>query len=223
MKHILPYLSHAFSLVFHPLLMILYLWGMLMLVDPFLFPANDTADYIQFFVYTLVSALIIPVISIFIMKMLGFVKSLQMNDKKERIGPMIVIGSLYLWMYVNFRNNAAVPDIFVSLVLGSIIAIFIAFFINNFSKISLHMVGAGGLIIGTWAIISQAGSSSFVLPIPFFGKALISNELLLIASIFVSGLVGSSRLYLKAHVPRDIYGGFLVGAFAQILAYLIVF
>jgi membrane-associated phospholipid phosphatase len=34
----------------------------------------------------------------------------------------------------------------------------------------------------------------------------------------LAGLVGSSRLYLKAHQPMQVYGGFIIGIIAQFIA-----
>jgi membrane-associated phospholipid phosphatase len=36
--------------------------------------------------------------------------------------------------------------------------------------------------------------------------------------VLLAGLVGSSRLYLKAHQPMQVYGGFIIGIIAQFIA-----
>jgi membrane-associated phospholipid phosphatase len=41
--------------------------------------------------------------------------------------------------------------------------------------------------------------------------------------IFFAGLVGTARLILVAHVPRDLYTGFIVGFCAQFIALRFLF
>lgn len=220
---ILKILAKIISILFHPLWMLIYLLAILLAINPYMFSWQDEHEKLLFFVYTFMNTLIIPVLAIFIMKMLGFVKSLEMLGKKERIGPMIVIGTLYLWLFINFKNSSFVPDIFISIILGSVIAIFTAFFINNFSKISLHMLGAGGLIVGLVVSRISLDQHFMILTVPNLFNATISIDLLIVLSILLAGMIATARLYLKAHVPRDVYGGLFIGMLSQIIAYLIIF
>jgi len=41
--------------------------------------------------------------------------------------------------------------------------------------------------------------------------------------LIFSGLVGSARLYLNAHEPKDLWGGYLVGFASQFIALQLVF
>lgn len=211
------------SIVFHPLLIIIYLLMILIALNPYLFALQDLHEKTVFFVYTFVNTLIIPVIAIFIMKMLGIVQSLQMQDKKERIGPLIVIGSLYLWMFINFKGNPSVPELFVSFILGSVLAIFLAFFINNFTKLSLHSAGLGGLVTILLIMKFNLEYDSFYINIFNWFGALISVDLLLIVAIIISGIVSSARLYLGAHSSFQIYLGFIVGIITQLIAFNVIF
>jgi membrane-associated phospholipid phosphatase len=47
---------------------------------------------------------------------------------------------------------------------------------------------------------------------------LIPLSLFFLFFVFLAGLVGSSRLYLKAHQPMQVYGGFIIGIIAQFIA-----
>ena len=126
-------------------------------------------------------------------------------------------------MFVNFKGNQAVPDLFVSFILGSVLAIFISFFINNFTKLSLHMVGMGGLILALILMKTQLDYNSLYIKImDWFGMA-ISIDFLIIIAVLLAGLTASSRLYLKAHVPQEIYLGFFVGILTQLFAFNIIF
>jgi len=216
------FLAQLTSIILHPLLIILYFLAILITINPFDFSFHDSHEKTVFFVYTFVNALVIPVLSIVIMKFLGFVNSFEMKTQKERIGPLIVVGTFYLWMFINYLNNPSIPSIYVSVILGSSFAIFIAFFINNFSKISLHMIGMGGLLMALFILKYNMNYNNFFVSVNNWFNIQISLNFLLVIAVLLSGMVASSRLYLKAHITQDIYGGFLIGILSQLIAFKII-
>jgi membrane-associated phospholipid phosphatase len=120
----------------------------------------------------------------------------------------------YLWIFMTTHKNPNIPVVFVSAMLGTIISIFISFFINNFSKISAHAVGVGGLIGIVAITLRWFAYSYFHLNIQG-QKIEIAAFLVFIAVIIIGGLVCSARLWLNAHSMKDIVGGFIVGVFGQ--------
>ncbi|MCQ2959209.1 MAG: phosphatase PAP2 family protein [Bacteroidales bacterium] len=101
--------------------------------------------------------------------------------------------------------NGSIMQFFRTYLLLCIITIFIANLITYFWRISLHTIGMGGLL-GLLA--------SFYLEEPLFYTFAIE---LIPFFIILSGLVGTSRLYLKAHTPLQIYAGYAVGFFTIFL------
>ena len=87
--------------------------------------------------------------------------------------------------------------------LGATIALFIAFFINLFTKISMHTVGMGGFLAMIIIIIARS-----------YGGA----EFLFVFGVLACGLVGTARLLLGSHQVSDVYGGYFVGFLAQFVA-----
>ena len=144
-----------------------------------------------------------------------------MVDKSERIGPLIVTGTFYLWLFVNIKDNSNIPDAFSFFVLGSTIALFLSLLLNSFTKISLHTVGMGGLLAGTFFIRYFFSYDSFFVYLPF-GALNIHTNLVLLLVIVMAGAVGTSRLLLNAHNTFDVYGGYIVGVFSQIVAFRIM-
>jgi len=158
------------------------------------------------------------------MKALGLIQTIEMKDKKERIGPLIVTGLFYMWLYVNVRNNTNIPDVLSFFILGSTISVFMALMINSFTKISLHTIAMGGLTAGIMFIIFNWTYGTVDIPFPWFNFHLrISDRLVAMIVVILAGAVGSSRLYLKAHKEDEIYGGYLVGILSQIIAFRIFF
>lgn len=78
--------------------------------------------------------------------------------------------------------------------------------INFKWKISIHMIGIGGL---TGVFIGLAINLSLNLTV------------MIGAFIALAGLVGFARLQLNAHKPSEIYAGYLIGVFIMSGLFLI--
>jgi hypothetical protein len=89
-----------------------------------------------------------------------------------------------------------IPQSFLLLMLGAISAIGLSLIITLRWKISIHMLGIGGLI---GAIIGISHRFQF------------DHSLLLIALILFAGLIGFARLKTKSHNYRQVYAGFILG------------
>ena len=162
-----------------------------------------------------------PIVSILAMRASGLIKNLRLSEAKDRIGPMIASIIFYIWLFLNYRRFDTGPEIFEANILGATMALCFSFFINNFSKISLHAVGAGGLLgtIGVFRVVF----GNDVYKILFGAYELhISPDIFLAVIVIITGMIGTSRLYLKTHKPADIYGGYLLGFVSQLMAYILI-
>ncbi|PHN04240.1 hypothetical protein [Flavilitoribacter nigricans] len=218
-------IAQIISLVFHPLLIVTYMLVTLLLINPYLFGVNSISDPTskELILRVFLSTFFIPAFSVAMLRFLGLIDSIEMKTKEERIGPYIITGVFYLWMLRNFWDNSNVPTVFTSLMLGTVIGLFIAFFFNIFTKISAHAVGMGGLM--ATAVISMLlfRYDTFVVNSTILGTFELSLVTLLMAFIFLAGLVGTARLILSAHVPRELYSGYIVGFCSQFLALRFLF
>ncbi len=215
-------IAKIISFLFHPLLILTYMTVLLLTINPFWFGVNRVSDKIPLLLAVFFSSFVIPGIAVLMLRFLGLVESMELRDKKERIGPYIITGIFYLWLYINFRNDPNMPPIFYTFVLGSVIGLFLAFFINIFSKISAHTVGMGGLI-GMLLILLRFGSFDPVLiHLGTIGVLRTTMGTILLIGILIAGLVGTSRLLLQAHDNLDLYGGYMVGLAAQLFAFRIL-
>ena len=79
----------------------------------------------------------------------------------------------------------------------------------------------GGLLAGTFFIRYFFSYDSFFVHLPI-GSFNVHTNLVLLLVIIFAGAVGTSRLLLKAHTTMDVYGGYIVGIFAQIIAFRIM-
>ena len=211
-------IAHLISIIFHPLLMLTYMLVLLMLINPYLFGVHSVSGNKVLILFVFFSSFIIPGFAVFLMKQLDFIKSIQLHDRMERTGPYIITGVFYLWMFRNFLENPNIPSAYTIFVLGSTIGLFLAFFINIFSKISAHAVGMGGLIGMVLISLFQFSYEDFVVHIPSIGMVSIGMNHLLMLVIILAGTVGTARLLLNAHEPKDLYGGYIVGFLAMFVS-----
>ena len=196
---------------------------LLLLVNPYIFGVSNFKHQSVFILLVFISTVIIPAFSVFLMKKLGFIETLEMKTKQERILPYIITGLFYMWLFVNLLNNTEIPIAYTIFVLGATIGLFLAFLINLFSKISMHTVGMGGLVGMVIITMLQFSYGVFAVDLPLVGFVEISMNSLLMMVILLAGIVGTSRMILRAHEPNELYGGFLVGLSTQFIAAFFLF
>lgn len=213
-----PSIARIVSYLGHPLLVLTYMLVLMLVINPFAFGAQRIGDQrtVILFFYVVSTTFLIPGIGVSLLKPLGLVQSLEMHDKQERIGPYIITGIFYLWMFKNFINGG-VPALYAKFVLGATIGLFFAFFVNIFTKISAHATGMGGFVAMALLLAFEwSGSTVGVGPI------LLSLNALLAFVILLAGLVGVARLTLGSHTQADLWQGYAAGFAAVMLANVIL-
>lgn len=208
------------SWITHPLLAVTYIYLLLLFINPFEFGFSkwsDTGAVILFFRIFL-TTFFIPGFAVIILTFIGLAKSVELPERQDRIAPYIITGIFYLWMFRNLMDNPDIPASFSRAILGSSIGLFLAFFINIFDKISAHTVGIGGVLGFILIFLYKQGNDSLLLFDA--GKTLyfVPMSVVFLMMIFIAGLTGSSRLYLKVHSPAQVYAGFFIGIFTQFVA-----
>ena len=216
-------IAKGISVIFHPLLMLTYMLVLLLSVNPYLFGVPSIGEHKWLISMIFMSTFAIPMLAVLMMSFLGLVKDLEMDDRAERTGPYIAVGIFYMWMAFYCVKSPIIPTAYAVPVVGTTIALFTAFIINIFEKISIHAVGVGGLTAMTLITMWLFSYESFTVETAHFGTLQISMTLVLMAVIFVAGLVGTARMWLNAHTPKELYGGYLVGFVTQFIALRFLF
>jgi hypothetical protein len=147
---------------------------------------------------------ILPVINIYILYRLNRISSLKLEDQKERTFPYVLTSCFYFGLFYLFLDLSVWPSIKV-LIFGGGLSILLTALINLKFRISAHMVGIGGLI-GSLLVVSYVLKYNSVPQISVL--------------IILAGLIAASRLYLKAHEPKQVYSGFFLGLLTQIGVFL---
>ncbi|MHA7130929.1 PA-phosphatase [Algoriphagus namhaensis] len=192
------------SVVFQPLLIPSLVYGLIFYVVP---ESSSIPDQVKDRLYFLIvlSTLLIPMITIIGFRLSGTVKSLHMATLSERFIPFTVV-CIYFGLTTYFLREKIEfdPVLWQSLLVITLTIIGLTL-VTFVWKMSAHMTGLGGLL----AIIVVM-SSLF----PTF-RALYY----LLGALLLTGIVGSSRLYLNAHKPLEIYIGLVYGFIACYLGY----
>ncbi len=187
--------AKSLSTVLHPMLIpTLGLFLIFNIGGHFSYLPIDHKRVIYLIVFLSTCVLPLSLIPLFIL--LGLIKNVYMEDRRERLFPTLATGLFYLLGYFFLSRIPIVPSFILGFMLATIVAITLALSITMFWKISMHMIGIGGL---TGAILAL--SMRFGLDI----------WLIFTVIILLAGLLGSSRLYLKAHTPLQVHAGFLLG------------
>ena len=116
-------------------------------------------------------------------------------------------GIFFFWTFTVFKEQSMFPTILPSFMLGVFLASSAALLANIYFKISMHAVGAGGMV-GLFIVI--AGTNTMLMTWP------------LSVALLITGLVCSARLLITDHTPRDIYTGLAAGLLAQFIAAFII-
>ena len=187
-------MAKLISYIFHPLLMPTF--GFLILFNSGTYLSFlDTDVKKMIFLLVVLSTLIIPLLLTLLLYYQKMVFTVSMPERRERIVPLGIVLFFYVFCFVLLQKTP-IPPIFHAFCLASIIAVLLSLVITLNWKISLHLVGLGGLTgLICFLIITMR----------------IDLEFYLIMTILAAGLAGTSRLLMEAHVPSQVYYGFILG------------
>lgn len=183
------------SYLFHPLIMAFYASIAIFFVNPHYKYIIINPVKAIVLVTVLITTFFLPLLSSFYFLQRGFIQSLQMDNASERTLPFITTAIYYITGYF-LLSKLPIPNIFGAIVLGAGFAIIAALLVNLYWKISVHMIGIGGVAGGLFALSSHS----------------YTNLLMPMAIIFIlAGLLGTARLIYGSHNQSQVYVGFLAG------------
>lgn len=160
-----------------------------------------------FFNFVFIATYVIPVLLLIILRYTGKIDSFEVKTIGERKFPLFIMMCIFLFLGKFFFDFPSVRDLsllFFGTLLGMIL-VYIIFLTKT--KTSLHLLSMGSAV-GFFVIFQQINNVS-LLP-------------LIIVLTILSGLLGVSRLHLKAHTPKEVYLGFTIGFLSQIAIYYIL-
>ncbi|MCK4701114.1 MAG: hypothetical protein KAT38_12290 [Bacteroidales bacterium] len=189
------FIAKIISVILHPMFMPVY--GILILF----FISGTFLSYLPgpvkriVFIIIAVNTIILPLSVVPFYVSQKIIKSIHMDTSRERIIPL-AMNSIFYYLGFYLLNRLQVPDLIKMYVLASFSVVVVTLLVSLKWKISIHMVGIGGL---TGAIISISWHLGVDMKVVWMGL------------ILCSGLIGFARLELNKHTPAQVYSGFVTG------------
>jgi len=183
------------SIIFHPLFMPVY--GMLILF----YISGTFLSFLPVMVKRIVLIIIAVNTIILPLSVVPFyisqkvIKSIHMDTSRERIIPL-TMNSIFFYLGFYLLNKLQVPDLIKMYVFASFSVGVVTLLVSLKWKISIHMIGIGGL---TGAILSISWHLGVDMKGVWMGL------------ILCGGLIGFARLELNKHTPVQVYSGFFIG------------
>ncbi|MCO5286783.1 MAG: hypothetical protein M9898_10260 [Chitinophagaceae bacterium] len=199
----------AISIVFHPLFIPVIAITYLAYIQQGVFTGIPDRDKDLIIARVAVNTVFFPLVTVLLLKGVGFIKSVFLRTRRERIIPYVATNIFYFWIFMVFKNQPYIPAHATSFILGVFLASSAGLVLNSFFKISMHTLGMGTLTGFLLLFILTGFPGSTFMPF--------------MVLILVSGLVGTSRMILSDHTLFDLGSGFLVGIVSQVLAAYIFF
>lgn len=197
-------LAKVVYVVFYPLLIPVY--GMLIL-----FSAPTLLGYLPGSIKKIVLTILItnnlfvPLAFMPFLRFRGYISSFRMDDRQERIIPLLLSALLYsvtAYIFIRFQ----IPFFIKSYIFSVFFLVIAATVINFWYKISIHAIAAGGLTALVFIL-------SLRMHVPIVEYIIIT--------VIVSGLVLSAGLQLRRHSPAEVWTGFLTGIAGMVFILLI--
>lgn len=152
--------------------------------------------------------ILFPLVTVLLLKGLGFIQSIKLSTQKERIIPYVACGIYYFWMWYVLHNQPQTPVQMELFALGIFLASSLGLMLNSYFKISMHAIAAGVAIV----FMSIVAFHSFT-----------SFGFYLSITLLAAGLLCTARLINNDHYPLDVYAGLLAGMLMQLVAYWFVY
>ena len=194
--------GHIISFIFHPLFIPAYITAYLLYTDPYAFAGMNDKGKIFKLITVVFSTAFLPLFSVLLMKMLGFIKSIFLRTQQDRIIPYIVCMIFYFWAWYVSKNLHDSPSL-TAMLLAVFLCSIAGMMANIYYKISMHGMAVGALfILFLWMAVSGSVAGGAYLSI----------------AILIAGLVCTARFIVSDHNPFEIYSGVLVGGLCQLVA-----
>lgn len=195
-------IAQFLSYIFHPVFIPLYITWFLLYVHPGYSNGFSSTERIRTILTVAQNVVFYPLFCVLLLKGVGFIDSIYLRTRKDRIIPYIASGIFYFWTFTVLKEQELYPRIFPSFMLGVFLASSAALIANIYYKVSMHAIGLGGML-GLFIIVLWSNTMLMTWP--------------LAAALLITGLVCSARLLISDHDSKDIYSGLVIGLLTQFI------
>jgi hypothetical protein len=201
---ILRFFAHLFSFIFHPLFVPFYVVAFLICYHPSYFSGFSDNTKLNLLLTTALNTVFFPAFAVLLMKGLGFIKSVFLHTRQDRIGPYLSSMIFYFWTArIFFKFQPELPSVLASFMTGIFLTTVVGLLSNIYYKISMHAMGWGG-VIGIFLLIMTGNTMLMTWPLSI--------------AFLITGMVCSSRFLISDHTQKETYLGLLAGVLCQLAA-----
>lgn len=188
-------IAYLITALLHPLLLTIYaviyvLWGNTM------WCVLPTSYKVVTTLYVSLGISLLPLISVVLLYIKHNFKGLDMTETRDRMIPLVFTAISSIITYHFITSYVAVPMPIIRMVQAQCVSTIVACIVTPFWRISLHMIACGALVVFTYIVGMSNG-------IDFYREAM--------AMFAITGFVAWARLYVQAHTPLQLVGGFVLG------------
>jgi hypothetical protein len=195
LKKILPFFSYLFHPIFIPVYAALFYF---FYTDATFENKEKYFVLLQIFIITI----ILPLLFFFLLRAAGKVDSIMISKIEHRKFPLVILCFLTILLLRKSITLERYPEFhffFLGGLLSTVLALFLLFFQT---KASLHMLTISALTL-------------FIIGLSIHNQS--QNITIISFLVLMNGFVASSRLEMKAHTPKELGIGFLLGVIPQLL------
>lgn len=187
-------IQYIIAIAFHPVVInTIALLLMFMLVPPLASLPYKSKSIIISLIFS--CTVIIPALSVAILKLTNVIKSIELKDVKERFWPFLITVFSYFFCF-KLLSKVGINLFVINYIFGSSLIVFAMLVTSMFWKISAHMASMGALV-GLLVILNNLLQ--------------IDLRYIIALSIIIAGLVASARGFANAHNNLQLIAGFVLG------------
>lgn len=195
MKKILP----LFSYIFHPIFIPVYA-AIFYFFFNYSYYSNPEKYFAVFQI--VIITIVLPILFFFVLRTAGQVDSIMISEISQRKIPLVIQCFLTILLVRKSITLDHFPEFhffFLGGLLSTVLALILLFFRI---KASLHMVAISALTI-------------FIIGLSIHNQTRNINGIAFL--VLMNGFIASSRLEMKAHTPKELVIGLLLGIIPQLL------
>ena len=202
-KSVADILLTVISWVLHPVLLIIWVAAYLLFLDPHVFLGLDVSQKNLVLLRVIATSVFLPLMTVLLLKGLGFIDSIRLTTQKERIIPYVACITFFFWSYY-VSKKLGDPFELRAFLLALFLTASVALLLNNYFKISMHGLGLGG-------------ANALLVCMLFAGN--MQDGFVLAVTFLLTGLAATARIKSGNHHPFEVYAGFIAGFLIQVFAW----
>ena len=198
-------LSKALSVVLHPLFVPFYVM-LLLVAGPTQLSYFPTSVKFYLLWVTALYTAVIPLLSVGLLRSMGRITSLAIDDRRERILPLVIGIVCYLLCAATVARIPSAMSVRKFMLAGACCELF-CLAVTLYWKISLHLA-------------TQGAVAAFLILLTFGNAGNLTGALAV--AVLCAGALASARLWLGCHTIRQIAAGYAGGFITAALAVLLL-